>query len=408
MPENLFDKKSVAEEKADQIIMDIDDDSGEVDAESLKKATPQIKKTGNFFVDTYNTIESKILSMTTVPLKERVSFYQMLSVTINAGLPLTKALKIIADQTDNKRFQKVIEALATSIEKGESLSDAMLDHTDVFDEAQIGMVKAGEASGQLNTTLKSISTQMEKSANIKAKLKGAMIYPIIIFTIMAIAVGVVMVMVIPKISGIFLDSGKALPLPTQVLITISDTMLNYWQQGLIAILLFVLGLGMYKKSESGRLVWDKFLLKIPIFGPLRQKVILAQFTRNLGSMLQSGIEIIKSLKIIAQSVGNAVYEQRITLMSEDIQRGIKMADSLGDSTDLFPSLVTSMITVGEQTAQLDTVCEKVANYYEGEVDQYVANLMKMLEPIIMAVIGVVVGGIVAAIMLPILSLSDFA
>ncbi|MBU2524528.1 type II secretion system F family protein [Patescibacteria group bacterium] len=406
---NLFQKKTVAEQKADEIIMNIEEsEAKDVDLAQIKMQAKRIKKTGNFLVDTFNMLNDKLQALSTIPIKTKVAYFQMLSVMINAGMPLTKSLMIIEAQEENKRFKEVINDLVDRVEGGESLSDAMTEHVDVFGEAEIGMIKSGEASGQLNSVLKDLSIQLEKNASIRAKIKGAMIYPVIIFLIMFAAVFVVMIMVVPPISQIFLESGKELPLPTKILIVMSEFTVGYWQYILMSMLAIVLGVIIYKKTEAGMYLWDKIMLKLPIFGPLLQKVILAQFSRNLGNMLASGIAIIKSLKIVGDSLGNEVYRLRLGLMSEDVSRGLKLADNMADSGDLFPPMLANMVAVGEQTAQLDTLTLKIADYYEEEVDNYVQNLMKMLEPIIMVVIGVVVGGLVAAIMLPIMDISSLS
>lgn len=413
MPENtqnnLFEKQSVAEQKAQEIIMDIDDvDSTQLDMDQIQRQSRRIKKTGNFLVDTMNYVNEKLQSISSIPLRVKVAYFQMLSVMINAGMPLTKSLNIIYEQEENKRFKNIIKTVLEKVEGGLSLSDAMIEHLGVFTEAEIGLVKSGEVSGQLNSILKQLAIQIEKNAAIKSKIKGAMIYPVLIFCIMFVAIAVVMILVVPPISALFLESGKELPAPTKVLITLSNFSVNYWQEVSIGLLIAVVLIGFYKRTPQGKYVWDKIMLMIPIFGPLRKKVIISQFARNLGNLLGSGISIIRALKIVADALGNEVYRKRIMLMSEDIKRGLKLADNLAESDDIFPPVVANMIAVGEQTAQLDSLTGKIADYYEEEVDNYVKNLMKMLEPIIMVTIGVVVGGMVAAIMLPIMDLTSLA
>lgn len=405
---NLFAQQSVAEKKAQEIMLEIEDSGAEPDFRQLRDQAKLLKKTGNPLIDGYNALNEKIQSWSTVPLGSKVTFFQMLAVMINAGMPVTKGLNIIQEQEENQRLKNIVRDLIARIEAGESLSDAMVEHLDVFTEAEIGMVKSGEASGQLNSILKELAGQLEKSASIKAKVKGALIYPVVIFVIMFIAVFIVMVMVVPPISELFSATGKPLPAPTRFLITLSDFTVAYWTQVLISLLAAVIFLGVYKRTAAGKLMWDKFLLALPIFGKLRKQVIIAIFARNLGNLLASGIAIIQALKIVAEVVGNEVYKLRINLMSEDVKRGLKLADNLEDSADLFPPVVTNMIAVGEQTAQLDVLTNKIADYYEEQVDNYVKGLMKMLEPVIMVVIGVVVGGMVAAIMLPIMDLASLA
>lgn len=405
---NLFDKESVAQQKADQILLEIDDNENGPSLSEIKEQAKKIKKTGNFLIDSYNSLNEKIQSLSTVPLRSKVSFFQMLAVMINAGMPVTKALNIIQEQEENQRLRDIVNDLLQRIEGGESLSDAMVEHLGIFTEAEIGMIKSGEASGQLNNILKELAGQLEKDAAIRAKVKGALIYPVVIFVIMFIAVFVVMVLVVPPISELFLSSGKELPGPTKFLIDLSNFTVKYWSQVLIGSIALIILLGIYRRTEQGKYVWDKTMLMVPIFGKLRKQVIISLFARNLGNLLASGITIIQALKIVSEVVGNEVYKKRIKLMSEDVKRGLKLADNLGESSDLFPPVVSNMIAVGEQTAQLDVLTTKIADYYEDQVDNYVRSLMKLLEPIIMVVIGVVVGGMVAAIMLPIMDLASLA
>jgi len=364
--------------------------------------------TGNPFVDTFNRINRYLASKSKVKIDVKANFFHLLSVMINAGIPMVKALNSLKAQNNKSpKMQMVIEELSDKIVSGSSLSVALLDHPDVFLEQEIGMIQAGEASGQLSKTLEVIAHDTEKASAITKKVKSALMYPSVIFTLLIAVVSVMLVFVIPKLTELFSSTGGDLPLITRIVVGLSDFLINKKIVLIGGIAAIILAFILAKKTEKGRYFLDKMKLKIPIFGGLLQKTYLSRFARSLSNLLDSSVSIVKTLEITASSVGNEVYKKRLLLSMEDIKQGIPLAENLSES-DLFPQMLVSMIEVGEQTAQLDDITGKVADFYETEVDTQVEGLSKVIEPIMLVVIGLTVGAIVAAIILPIMKLTDMA
>lgn len=374
----------------------------------LRQTAGVIHYTGNPILDTFQRINDYFIEHTKIKIRDKATFFRLLAVMLNAGLSMIKSLNTLGAQSEKSpRLARVLFALAKSIEGGKSLSESMSDYPDIFDEAQIGVIKAGEASGQLNKTLKSLADEMEKSASIGGKIKGAMIYPAVIFTMLGIVMFLMMVLVVPQLSTIFTQSGKELPLPTQIMISVSNFCLNYWYLVVGGVIAFAVGFSAWKSTRMGKYYWDYFKLIMPAFGDINTKGAISKFARSLSNMMTSGVPIIKSMEIVAHAIGNEVYKRRLLLCAEDMKRGIPMAENMSESK-LFPSMLVNMIEVGEQTAQLDTVILKVADFYDEQIDETVKNISKIMEPMVMGVIGVCVGGLVAAIMLPIMEMANIA
>ncbi len=350
------------------------------------------------------------------PIKDsdKVSFFRLLATMINAGISIVKGLHILEDQIENPHFKQVVGDLARKIETGSSFSKALADFGQYFSEAQIGMVEAGEASGRLNQTLLQIATETEKSASLTSKIKGAMIYPVVVILILIGAGFAVMTFVMPKIKEMFDNLGGELPAMTKALIGASNFLTGSTlglSNALVILLVFaglIVAFLAWKKTEFGRYAWAQILLRIPVFGKLSQRVALARFCRGLSTLVSSGVSILKALRITATSVGNAVYEKRINEIADDVKQGITMAENMKDNELLFPSMVVGMIGVAEQTAQIDAITAKIADYYEDQVDDMVKNLSSLMEPIIIVVLGLAVGFLVIAVMMPILQSSDLA
>lgn len=348
------------------------------------------------------------VGLTSIKLKEKVVFFQLLSVMINAGVPIIRSLYVLAEQMTNVRFKKVIKSLATEMEEGKTLSLAMEKFDNIFGEADRGMIASGEASGNLNNILKDIAKQSEKSAMIIAKVKGAMIYPASVMSILFVCLFLMLTMVVPQLTGLFTEGGKELPTTTLILLKLSDLAQNYWGTLLVILVLAVLGFMLVKKSKQGRYSIDFALIHMPIFGKILRELMISRFTRMLASLMNSGVPIVKALEINANAIGNEVYKRRIQYASQDVSQGMPLGENLNESGILFPSSVASMVLVGEQTANLNEVANKIADFYESEVDNAVASLSKLMEPMILIAMGGMVGFIVAAIMQPIMSLSDIA
>jgi len=355
-----------------------------------------------------------LIRLQSIKISDKVSFFRLLATMINAGVSIVKALEILKEQMENKHMKLIISDIITHIESGSSFSKSISAYPKYFSESQVGMVEAGEATGRLNQTLLQIADEIEKEAAFRSRIKGAMIYPIVIIGVTVAAFVLVMVVVMPKIKNMFTDLGGELPALTQSLIDLSDFLLSdTWgiSNILLIIIIFaaiIFSLMRWKKTRVGARLWTRFVFRMPLFGKLSKKASLAQFCRSLSTMVGSGIPIIKALQITATSVGNPVYQSRIYQIAEDVKQGISMAENMKDDTYYFPSMVVGMIGVAEQTAQMDAITEKMAKYYEEEVDSMVKGLSSLMEPLIMIVIGAGVGFLVVAVMEPILSASDLA
>lgn len=371
--------------------------------EALRSARVKGKKE---YGELFKKINNFTVIFTKVTLKDKVTFFQLLAVMINAGVPIIRSLYVLSDQTPNQKLQIVIKEIAKKMEEGSSFSVVLEDYKNIFSESEIGMIASGEASGNLNDILKDIAHQAEKSAGIMAKVKGAMIYPIAIMTILAIALFLMMTMVVPQLTEIFIENGQELPASTNALIAMSEFSTNSWELMIFIVLAVVGGIWGFKRTKTGKYFIDYGLLLVPIFGGLVKKLMISRFARMLASLLKSGIPIVKSLEITSNAVGNEVYKTRIKYASQDVAQGIPLGENLSDSGSLFPPMVASMILVGEKTANIVEVSGKIADFYEAEVDNAVASLSKLMEPIILVVMGGAVGFIVAAIMQPIIGLSD--
>ncbi len=396
-----FDIKETAQPEEEKIVLSIKE--GTVPVSVLKDAGRKAQTAGGRKVS--ESFRDVLGSVGKPNPKDKATFFRLLSIMINAGIPLIRSLETIGDQTVNRRLKGTIFSIARDIEKGGTLSVSMGHFPEIFSDSHTGMIKAGEASGQLNQILKQLAIEVEKAASISRKVRGALMYPVIIFIVMIAVVVVMMVVVVPKISEIFSTSGQTLPLVTRIVIGISNFMQHQWIILVLGIIGLVIGGGVFRRTKKGKFVTDWLLIKMPLFGILLQKSILARFSRSLGNLLSSGVPIIQGLQINARGLGNAVYRRRVELASEDLSRGIPLAESLRDCSE-FPSMMVQMISVGEQTAQLDTISQKIAEYYEDEVDTAVNSISKVIEPIIMVFLGIVVGGIIAAVMLPIIQLTQ--
>lgn len=349
-----------------------------------------------------------------IKMTDKVSFFRLLATMINAGISIVKALNILAEQTENQHMKRIVNDLVFKIETGNSFSQALGSYPKYFSEAQIGMVEAGEASGRMNQTLVQIADQMEKTAAFGSRIKGAMIYPIVIVIIMMGAFFAVMVLVMPKIKDMFQGLGGKLPAITQTLLSMSD-FLTSSSMGIPNFLLliggfivFIIVFIQWKKTKWGAIMWMRIVFRLPLFGKLTKKASLATFCRGLSTMVSSGIPIIKALHITAASVGNPLYQRRINQIADDVKHGITMAENMKDDLYFFPNMVVGMIGVAEQTAQIDNITLKLAEFYEEEVDNMVKGLSSLMEPMIMVVLGGAVSFLVMAVMTPILSASDLA
>ena len=339
-----------------------------------------------------------------VDSKELAIFTRQFSVMIDAGLPLVQCLEILAGQQENKTFQKVLNGVRGSVEGGATLSASMKQFEKIFDPLYYNMVEAGETGGILDTILQRLSSYIEKNVKLKRAVQSAMIYPI---AVMSIAGGVIILLlwkVVPIFTQLFNGLGVDLPLPTRIVIGMSEFVGSIY--GFIIALFFVGGVFALKSwygTPQGRLAIDSIVLKVPLVGPLMRKIAVARFTRTLGTLISSGVPILEGLDITARTSGNAVVERAIIATRKAVEAGRSLVDPLKD-TGVFPGMVTQMIGVGEQTGAMDAMLQKIADFYEDEVDAAVKDLLTAMEPIMIVVLGVVVGGIVISMYLPLFSL----
>ena len=342
-----------------------------------------------------------------VTSKDLVLFSRQLSTLVSAGVPIVQSLGILETQAENPAFKEVLGAVKSDIESGLSISDALRKHPDAFPELYTAMIKAGELGGILDTILERLTNYMESSEALKAKVKSAMMYPAIVLSICALVTVFLMVFVIPTFKNIFAGFGAELPLPTQILINISDAMKARWYVLVAAPFLAYKGFLKFYKTTYGRRWGDSKSLAAPIFGIILKKVAVARFTRTLGTLIKSGVPIMQALDTVAATAGNVLIEEAVMLTRESIREGGHLSDPLKKS-GIFPNMVTSMISVGEETGALDIMLSKIADFYDQEVDTAVKGLTSLIEPIVIVVMGVVIGTIVVAMFMPMFGLGELA
>jgi type IV pilus assembly protein PilC len=339
-----------------------------------------------------------------VDSKELAIFTRQFSVMIDAGLPLVQCLEILAGQQENKTFQKVLNGVRGSVEGGATLSASMKQHEKVFDPLYYNMVEAGETGGILDTILQRLSTYIEKNVKLKRAVKSAMIYPIAVMSIAVLVIALLLWKVVPIFVDLFNGLGVNLPLPTRIVI-----MLSHFVGSIYGFLILVFAVGgvvaikLWYGTPAGRFAIDSVVLKIPVLGIVMRKIAVARFTRTLGTLISSGVPILEGLDITARTSGNAVVERAIAQTRKAVEAGRSLVEPLKE-TDVFPGMVTQMIGVGEQTGAMDAMLQKIADFYEDEVDSAVKDLLTALEPIMIVFLGLVVGGIVISMYLPLFSL----
>jgi type IV pilus assembly protein PilC len=335
--------------------------------------------------------------------KEIAIFTRQFSVMIDAGLPLVQCLEILGSQQENRTFQKILFQVRQDVESGSTLADALRKHPKAFDDLYANMVAAGETGGILDTILQRLSQYIEKIVKLRAAVRSALVYPV---AVILIAIGVVWIIlwkVIPTFATLFEGLGAQLPLPTRITIALSHFIGAWWWLVFAAIGLGVFALNRYHKTHKGRRVLDRLMLKAPVLGQVLRKIAVARFCRTLGTLVSSGVPILEGLAITARTAGNAVVEDAIMATRKSIEEGKTISEPL-KATDVFPPMVVQMVAVGEQTGALETMLNKIADFYEDEVDEATANLLALLEPIMIMFLGIVIGGIVISMYMPMFSL----
>lgn len=337
--------------------------------------------------------------------KDVVIFTRQLSTMIDAGLPLVQGLEILEKQQENPTFKKILGNIRSDVEAGSTLADSMRKHPKVFDNLFCNMIEAGETGGILDTILSRLAIFMEKAMALKKKIKGAMTYPTICLAISLLILVIILVFVVPVFKSMFEGFGHSLPLPTQIVVNLSEFFKKNWLYIIIFFFLMTLVIKKVYATEKGRLFFDRYALKAPVFGLLLRKVAVAKFTRTLSTMLHSGVPILEALQVVGKTAGNKIIERAVFRVADSIAEGRPIAEPLEES-GVFPNMVVQMINVGESVGALDAMLEKIADFYDEEVDQAVANLTAMIEPFMMVFLGGMIGGIVVAMYLPIFKMSS--
>ena len=340
-----------------------------------------------------------------VKTKDLSIFTRQFATMIDAGLPIVQCLDILGEQSESKLLRNTVRTIRQDVEGGATLADALRKHPKIFDALYINMVEAGEAGGVLNTVLNRIALFIEKANKLKKKVKGAMIYPCAIIAVAVIVVSILLIFVIPVFAELYGSMGKALPAPTQITINISNWFVASWYYLLFALGGVVAGVRFYYQSDQGRINIDGLLLRLPVIGDMLRKVAVARFSQNMAILLSSGVPILEGLAITARTAGNKVVEKAIMDSRVSISQGKTVAEPLAESK-IFPPMVCHMVAVGETTGGLDVMLRKIAEFYEEEVDDAVANLTALMEPMIMVVLGVILGGLVISMYLPIFQLGS--
>jgi type IV pilus assembly protein PilC len=380
----------------------------EVQAENEQAAAKLLIAQGLFPISIESKNDTGLLAKSGlgkhVGTKDRVIFTRQLSTLINAGLPLTQSLRTVQQQITNKTLQGIAAEVVSAVEGGTSLSQAFAQHSNVFNTIYVSLVAAGEASGSLDKALERIANQQEKDAAIASKVRSALIYPVIVLGVIVAVLIFMLTTVLPQVGNLYKDLHKDLPLLTKILMAISQFLLNFWWLMVIAAVAAVFGGRAWLNTDAGKGMFDGLKLNMPLFGPIFRKVYMARFARTLGTLLASGIPMLEALRIVKDSVGNVHVQGAIEKAMGEVKGGKALSTALEPHTETFLLLVPQMIKIGEQSGAIDSMLERVANYYEAEVDEAVKNLSTTIEPILMVVLGVTVGGVIAAILLPVYSL----
>lgn len=382
--------------------------SGKIEANSTAQAAITLKDKGYFVIkiqDLSKDFVSQLnISLERVSFADVVNFTRQLATMINAGLSLTNSLSILIEQSKSG-LAVVLSKVLSDVESGSALYQAFEKHPKIFDKTYVQLVRAGELSGTLDQILIRLADNMETEKEFKSKVKGAMIYPAFIFATMIIAVVVVMVVVVPKLMQVFTEMNAELPTPTKILIAMSEFTQKFWWVGLIFLGILFAGFKVWLREEKSQIIFDKFLFQLPVFGKLRKKIVLTEFTRTFSLLLKSGINLVEALDVVAEGIDSILFRKHLIAIREKVEKGVSLGEALSLYPD-FPPLIYQMVAVGEQTGKLDAILDKVAQYYHNESESAVNGLMKAMEPAIMLVIGVGVGFLAFAILMPIYDLTN--
>ncbi len=389
---NPLPKRNIENQK--EIILDIKSEHNKLNNNSKKKS-------GNLFED----INRWLIERSSVPLKDKLLFFELFASIVNAGISISDALSLISDQIGNPRLQLIVEDIHNRIRSGESLAEAMSEQNGVFDNATCSIVHAGEKSGKLSEVLKELVSQYEKMDKIIKKAKSVMLYPIIIIVIMIILSVVVLVVIVPKLLELFQDV-NSLPLPTRMLISGNKVLTEHWLLLLTGNIVFWGSFFYWKSTKIGKYMWNNFLLSFPVISEFVRGIALSRFARIFSFLISAGVPIIESLTISAHATGNPVYKRKLLFSAKDLGKGIELSENFADDERLFPKMLVSMIGIGESTASIGPVLGKLANYYDEELERKISTMSKLMEPIILIIMALGAVFLILAIYMPILQMND--
>jgi len=398
---SLFKYKAIHKETDKHVV-------GMVDAASEAEAVKALQERNYEILflseERGSSIDQFLFKLTRIKNKDIVIFARQFSVLISASVTLVNSLKILVDQIENVRFKSIIQSMANDVDAGMKLSDALAKHPTVFSKFFINVVRSGESSGKLDEVLEYLADELEKDYDMTAKIKGAMIYPAFVLTGLVFVGIFMMVVIVPKLTGMLLETGGELPVATKILIAVSDFFVGFWWLVVLGLVGAVIGFKIFYKSSSGKKIVDTLVLKLPVFGHLLHLIYLVRFARSMNTLLVGGVNITDGLKIVAEVVDNAVYKEIITEARTEVEEGNNISDAFLNRKEI-PAMVSQMLKVGEKTGRLDQVLTRITEFYSREIANIVANLMTLMEPIIMIIMGIGVGLMVAAIIMPMYQMS---
>jgi len=383
---------------------------GTLEVDSKSQCIDVLKQKNYYIIDIKEEIVKQDIldfeSFKKVKIKDIAVFCRQFATLINAGITIVSSLATMKEQVENKRLKKAISEVYEEVQKGKTLSDAMKKHGEVFPMLLYNMVEVGEVSGTLDKVMNEMADHYEKENNLNQKVKFALTYPFIVSVVAVLVVIFLLTNVLPIFVGMFKNAGVQLPLPTQILIAISSSISQYWYFYIGGIFLIFYSILSFLKTPEGRRIYDRMLLNMPIFGPLNKKILTSRFTRTLGTLISAGVPLMKAMEVVEKVVGNTVVAEGLRVAQEDIKKGLPLSDPL-KRIGIFPPMVIQMISIGESSGSLDSILNKTADFYDGEVDTAVSQMTTLLEPLIIVMLGTVVGFIVVSIIMPLFQLYNF-
>lgn len=352
-----------------------------------------------------SSIDEILKKFSRVPYKDIVLFFRQLSTLIGAQVRIVNSLRILSKQVSSQKFGDIIGDIASDVESGKSLSEGFQVHPELFPELFISLIRAGEASGSLDKTMLYLADQVEKDYDLRSKVRGALAYPIFIIVLLFVVGGLMFVFVLPQMTGVLLEAGAELPIATKIIIAITNIVTGYWWIVLILLTSIIFGARYFYRTDQGRHTFDNIIIRLPIVGKFLQKIYLYRFAHHIANLLSGGVSIVKSLKLVSGVTGNKIYKDIFLDAANQVQTGKSLREILANHA-LIPPLVVQMVAVGEETGDLPGILRKLAIFYDKEVDNSIANLSTMIEPVIMVILGLAVGIMVAGILLPIYNLAS--